>query len=147
MKRFSLIAVLFGLGVMMSRAEDQPSSAVQPAARPRQAAAPPDVQPSATTSNENVPPHQARFVSEATWGVAGYNNNEVYYAVFVTNLDGGIIRCATQITGYYIDKGTKLTIADRQLTTVFPGVPTQVGIWMDMDQASGATYSVKCHPV
>jgi hypothetical protein len=88
-----------------------------------------------------------KFTSEATWGVAGYNNNEVYYTIVVTNQEAGIIRCTTEIRGFYFDNGTRLTISDRQLTTVFPNQPTQVGIWMDMDQASGATYSISCHPV
>lgn len=85
------------------------------------------------------------FVSEAKWGLAGYNNNEVYYTVFVTNQDKRILRCTTQIQGMYVNNGEKASITDRQITTVFPDQPTQVGIWMDMDESSGATYSVKCH--
>jgi hypothetical protein len=79
--------------------------------------------------------------------MAGYNNNEVYYTVFVTNQEARILRCTTEIKGFYFENGEKLSIADRQITTVFPNQPTQVGIWMDMDQSSGATYSVKCHPI
>jgi hypothetical protein len=88
-----------------------------------------------------------KFASEAKWGLAGYNNNEVYYTVFVTNQDPRIIRCTTEIKGFYFENGAKTSIADRQITTVFPNQPAQVGIWMDMDESSGATYSVKCHAV
>jgi hypothetical protein len=88
-----------------------------------------------------------KFASEAKWELAGYNNDEVVYTVFVTSQDSRIIRCTTQVKGFYFENGAKLTIADRQITTVFPNQPTRVGYWMDMDQQSGATYSVQCHPV
>jgi hypothetical protein len=120
-----------------------PASAA-PTARPRQAA------PAPARSAPGDPPPAAeapKFVSEAKWGLAGYNNNEIYYTVFVTNQDTRIIRCITEISGYYLENGHKLGISDRQLTTVFPNQPTQVGIWMDMDKDSGATYAVKCHPL
>jgi len=65
----------------------------------------------------------------------------------VTNQDSRIIRCTTQIKGAYFDNGQKLSIEDRQVSTVFPSERTQIGNWMGMDQASGATYSVKCKPV
>lgn len=88
-----------------------------------------------------------KFTSEAKWELAGYNNDEVVYTVFVTSQDTRIIRCTTQVKGFYFENGAKLSIADRQITTVFPNQPTRVGYWMDMDQQSGASYSVKCHPV
>jgi hypothetical protein len=88
-----------------------------------------------------------KFTSEAKWELAGYNNDEVVYTVFVTSQDPRIIRCTTQVKGFYFENGEKLSIADRQITTVFPNQPTRVGYWMDMDQQSGASYSVKCHPV
>jgi len=88
-----------------------------------------------------------KFASEAKWELAGYNSDEVVYTVFVTSQDTRIIRCTTEVKGFYFENGTKLTIADRQITTVFPNQPTRVGYWMDMDQQSGASYSVKCHPV
>ena len=88
-----------------------------------------------------------KFASEAKWELAGYNSDEVVYTVFVTSQDTRIIRCTTEVKGFYFENGTKLTIADRQITTVFPNQPTRVGYWMDMDQPSGASYSVKCHPV
>jgi hypothetical protein len=67
--------------------------------------------------------------------------------VFVTNQDTRIIRCTTDIKGWYFDDGKKLSITDRQITTALPNQLTQVGNWMDLDQASGATYTVKCHTV
>ena len=92
-------------------------------------------------------PGDPKFVSEAKWVLAGYNSDEIVYTVFVTNQDPRIIRCTTEVKGFYFEDGTKLSISDRQITTVFPNQPTRVGYWMDMDQQSGASYSVKCHPV
>jgi hypothetical protein len=92
-------------------------------------------------------PDGPKFTSEAKWELAGYNNDEVVYTVFVTSQDTRIIRCTTEVKGFYFENGTKLSISDRQITTVFPNQPTRVGYWMDMDQQSGATYSVKCHTV
>jgi hypothetical protein len=88
-----------------------------------------------------------KFVAEAKWLLAGYSNNEVVYTIFVTNQDARIIRCTTEVKGTYFENGQKMSIADRQITTVFPNQPTQVGNWMDLDEKSGATYSVKCHRV
>ena len=99
----------------------------------------------ATTSTPD--PTDPQFASEAKWVLAGYNSDEIVYTVFVTNQDPRIIRCTTEVKGFYFENGTKLSIQDRQITTVFPNQPTRVGYWMDMDQQSGATYSVKCHPV
>ena len=95
----------------------------------------------------NPTPTDPKFASEAKWVLAGYNSDEIVYTVFVTNQDPRIIRCTTEVKGFYFENGTKLSIQDRQITTVFPNQPTRVGYWMDMDQQSGASYSVKCHPV
>jgi hypothetical protein len=111
-------------------------------------AQPPDKAPgTAGTTSDAAAADAPKFVSEAKWALAGYNNDELVYTVFVTNQDARIIRCTTEVKGFYLDNGTKLSISDRQITTVFPNQPTRVGYWMDMDQPSGATYSVKCHPV
>jgi hypothetical protein len=124
--------------------------ASQRAARPRQVAigtsATSTSAPSATPANAATPT-DPQFASEAKWVLAGYNSDEIVYTVFVTNQDPRIIRCTTEVKGFYFENGTKLSIQDRQITTVFPNQPTRVGYWMDMDQQSGATYSVKCHPV
>jgi hypothetical protein len=119
------------------------------ATRPRQAvqaapagAATPGVSSAAADSSE-----PAKFSSEAKWLTAGYNNNEIVYTVEVTNQDSRILRCTTEVKGFFFEQGKKLGISDRQMTTVFPNQPTRVGTWMDMDQPSGASYSVKCKPV
>lgn len=88
-----------------------------------------------------------RFATDAKWELAGYNNNEVVYTIVVTNQDTRIIRCTTELKGFYFEEGKKLSIADRQSSTVFPNQQVQVGNWMGMDQKSGATYSVKCRPI
>lgn len=100
-----------------------------------------------TAANGSAGIPDPKFASEAKWVLAGYNSDEIVYTVFVTNQDPRIIRCTTEVKGFYFENGTKLSIQDRQITTVFPNQPTRVGYWMDMDQQSGATYSVKCHPV
>jgi hypothetical protein len=115
-----------------------PSAASAPSASTAGAAA-----DGSTSTSAEVP----KFVSEAKWQLAGYNNDEIVYTVFVTNQDTRIIRCTTEVKGFYFENGAKLSIADRQITTVFPNEPTRVGYWMDMDQQSGASYSVKCHAV
>jgi hypothetical protein len=116
-------------------------------ARPTQApnliAAPAAVSEDRAASAADAP----KFVTEDKWLIAGYNNDEIIYQVFITNHDTRIIRCNTEIHGFYFDKGKKQTISDRQITTVFPNQPTQAGTWLDMDQQSGATYSVRCHPL
>ena len=124
-----------------TEASPAPDKAAAPhkAAGPDKAAAP----DKASAPDSDAP----KFISEAKWELAGYNNDEVVYTVFVTSQDTRIIRCTTQVKGFYFENGEKLSIADRQITTVFPNQPTRVGYWMDMDQQSGASYSVKCHPV
>jgi hypothetical protein len=101
----------------------------------------------AAAGNSAASADTPKFVSEAKWVLAGYNSDEIVYTVFVTNQDPRIIRCTTEVKGFYFENGAKLSIADRQITTVFPNQPTRVGYWMDMDQQSGATYTVKCHAV
>jgi hypothetical protein len=150
MKNSPLIALLC-LAAAASVADDVTALASAPsrAARPRQALpAAPAVAADSAAADKAAPAADApNFVSEAKWGLAGYNNNEVYYTVFVTNQDKRILRCTTQIQGIYVSNDEKASITDRQITTVFPDQPTQVGIWMDMDESSGASYSVKCHPI
>lgn len=89
----------------------------------------------------------ARFSTEAKWDTAGYNNDEIVYTILVTSHDSRIIRCTTSLQGSYYENGRKQSVSDRQLSTVFPDQQVQVGNWMGMDQQSGATYSVRCHPM
>ena len=143
MKRELLVFALVSF-VTVCSADD-----AQRAARPRQVLpAAPASAPDATTADKAATDDNApKFTSEAKWELAGYNNDEVVYTIFVTSQDARIIRCTTEVKGFYFENGAKLTISDRQITTVFPNQPTRVGYWMDMDQPSGASYSVKCHPV
>jgi hypothetical protein len=146
----SYLLFLLCLGTAVSPADD--AAAPRAATRPRQSM---PAAPSVDGADYGAAGARAgagaadapKFVAEAKWGLAGYNNNEVYYTIFVTSQNESVIRCTTEIKGFYFDNGQKLSIADRQMTTVFPNQPTQVGIWMDMDQASGATYSVKCRSI
>jgi hypothetical protein len=121
------------------------------ATRPRQTVqAPPASTASATTAASPAAANSAepaKFSSEAKWLTAGYNNNEIVYTVVVTNQDSRILRCTTDVKGFFFEHGKKLDVSDRQMTTVFPNQPTQVGTWMDMDQPSGASYTVKCKPL
>jgi len=89
----------------------------------------------------------AKFTSSDKWIIAGYNNNEIVYTIIVANDDTRILHCTAVMQGWYIDHGNKLPISDRQSATVFPNQPAELGNWMDMDQPSGATYSVKCRPI
>jgi hypothetical protein len=96
-------------------------------------------------SADGKPP--ARFTTEAKWDTAGYNNDEIVYTIIVTSHDSRVIRCITSLQGSYYENGQKQSVSDRQLSTVFPDQQAQVGNWMGMDQQSGATYSVHCHPI
>jgi hypothetical protein len=149
MKRYIATVWLFGSVAVCTADDDAPASASEPAVqgtlRPRQSAPVAVATPTATAADRAVP--APKFVSEAKWLLAGYNNNEIVYTILVTNQDSMIIRCTTDMQGFYFENGQKLTISDRQVTTVFPNQATQVGTWMDMDESFGATYSVKCKPV
>lgn len=153
MKRELLVFALLSFATICS-ADDTPTASRS--ARPREvpvgAASASEVRDAAAKelaadSKAAAADDAPKFSSEAKWELAGYNNDEVVYTVFVTSQDTRIIRCTTEVKGFYFENGAKLTISDRQITTVFPNQPTRVGYWMDMDQQSGASYSVKCHPV
>ena len=129
-----------------------------PTARPRgvapglaaaQDSTPSTTQSSAPAVNAETAPAAApaTFHAEEKWGLAGYNNNEPIYTILVTSHDARIIRCTADLKGTYIENGEKLSIADRQTTTVFPNQQVQIGNWSGMDQQSGATYAVKCRPI
>lgn len=89
----------------------------------------------------------AQFASEAKWDLAGYNNDEVIYSIFITSQDPRIIRCTAVLNGFFYENGEKHSVSDRQSTTVFPQQRVQAGNWQGMDKQSGVNYSVKCHPV
>jgi hypothetical protein len=92
-------------------------------------------------------PNEPTYSVGASWVIAGYNDNEVIYSIIITNQDQHIIRCSTQLSGYYLDNGAKHAISDRQGVTIFPGKQSSAGRWVGMDQASGATYKVTCRAV
>jgi hypothetical protein len=89
-------------------------------------------------------PDEPKYSVDASWVIAGYNDNEVIYSIIITNQDARIIRCTTLLSGYYLDNGTRHAISDRQGVTIFPGKQSSAGRWVGMDQASGATYKVTC---
>jgi hypothetical protein len=92
-------------------------------------------------------PDEPKYGVDASWVIAGYNDNEVIYSIIISNQDQRIIRCSTQLSGYYLDNGTKHAVSDRQGVTIFPGKQSSAGRWVGMDQASGATYKVTCRAV
>lgn len=142
------LAALVSLCATASLADD--AATTPPVARPRGV---PIGSAKTNVAEDDVAPVQAgdkaaaKFSTTDKWSLAGYNNNEVVYTIIVTNEDTRILHCTTLMNGWYLEDGKKLSISDRQSTTVFPDQPTQVGNWMDMDQASGATYTVKCRPM
>ena len=103
------------------------------------------IAPAAGSSNSAIEP--ALFASEAKWDLAGYNNDEVIYTIFITSQDPRIIRCTAVLNGFFYENGEKHSVSDRQSTTVFPQQRVQAGNWQGMDKQSGVNYSVKCHPV
>lgn len=131
-------------GLLAARvlADDAPRPAIVDASV--SASSKPNQPGGSATSDE---PQAARFLTEAKWGIAGYNNNEIVYTIVLTSQDSRILRCTTELKGWYFEDGKKLSIADRQSSTVFPDQQVQVGNWMGMDEKSGATYSVKCRPI
>jgi hypothetical protein len=108
---------------------------------------PPAVPPTTQIQTATDDQDPARFSSEERWALAGYNNEEVIYTIIITSHDTRIIRCSTLLTGAYYENGIKTTVSDRQSSTVFPDQKVQAGNWIGMDQKSGTTFSVKCHPV
>lgn len=87
------------------------------------------------------------FIAQEKWGLAGYNNDEPFYTVLVTNHEPRALRCTVLLEGTFLDNGTKVSMSDRQTATVQPGAQTPLGNWQGMDRASGAHYSVKCRPL
>ena len=92
-------------------------------------------------------PDEPKYGIDASWVIAGYNDDEVIYSIIITNQDSRIIRCSTLLNGYYLENGTRHTVADRQGVTIFPGKQQSAGRWVGMDQASGASYRVTCRAV
>jgi hypothetical protein len=148
MKRIAFIcAALLATGACVAEDDRTPPPPPPPVAKPPLFKA--NILPVEAHSDDQGTPGVAPAVysSEARWEIAGYNNNEIVYTIFITSHDSRILRCSTELKGAYIENGEKVAVADRQISTVFPERPVQVGNWMGMDEESGATYSVTCHPV
>jgi hypothetical protein len=144
------LVILFCLAATLSAADD--SGVTSPTVRPRAvpvgaAHAVTDAEEAAAAPAVAIGQTPPRFSTAEKWTLAGYNNNEVVYTIIVSNEDTRILHCTTLMTGWYYENGAKLSISDRQSTTVLPDQPTAVGNWMDLDQKSGTTYTVKCRPV
>jgi hypothetical protein len=92
-------------------------------------------------------PDEPQYGVDASWVIAGYNDDEVIYSIIITNQDPRIIRCNTLLSGSYLENGTRHAVSDRQGVTIFPGKQQSAGRWVGMDQTAGATYKVTCHAV
>jgi hypothetical protein len=166
MMRRLVILLVLGAAAMASRADDETQSKPRPAPpggvvppppvllipkpawspRPARAAAvAPKLQNAAPPEGDRGD-HPAQFTTEGKWDLAGYNNDEVIYTIFIESQDPRIIRCVIELSGFYYENGEKHSVKDRQGDTVFPSQRVQAGNWQGMDKDSGATYSVKCHP-
>ena len=92
-------------------------------------------------------PDEPQYGVESSWVIAGYNDNEVIYSIIITNKAATVIRCTTLLSGWYLDKGARHAVSDRQSVTLFPGKQSSAGTWVGLDQASGANYKVRCRSV
>jgi hypothetical protein len=140
------IACSMLLAALAAYADEPPAPAAVAAPRARATGPRPPPPPDPATAADDGRP-KAQFATEARWAIAGYNNEEIIYTILITSHDARIIRCSTELKGFYIEHGEKHTVADRQITTVFPDQVIQVGNWMGMDKNSGATYSTVCRAI
>ncbi len=120
------------------------ASAAVPAAA---ASAPVPIRRIADTGQTAGGPNEPQYSVDASWVIAGYNDEEVIYSIIITNQDPRIIRCSTLLSGYYLENGTRHSVSDRQGVTIFPGKQSSAGRWVGMDQTAGATYKVTCRAV
>ena len=138
-----LAGALVGVGLGVARAEpDDPPPAPR---APVASATPATSTPAAAATSPTAAAANGPFPSQDRWEHAGYNQDEIVYTVFITNRDANILRCRTEIHGFYFNNGQKGEISDVQVSTVFPDKQVQAGIWSGLDEASGATYKVSCH--
>jgi hypothetical protein len=130
----------------------------EPATAPAPAAAPASAAPASgpgpvpirriEDSNQTAGgPDEPKYSVDASWVIAGYNDEEVIYSIIISNQDPRIIRCSTLLSGYYLENGTRHSVSDRQGVTIFPGKQSSAGRWVGMDQTAGATYKVTCRAV
>jgi hypothetical protein len=167
MAKALIVFVVLGFMAQATRADDDVAATPLPAAATAARAAPPPtpkliaepawspkppraraIPPTITTPTQPALTSQdapVKYEAEGKWDLAGYNNDEVIYTIFITSHDPRIIRCAIELKGFYYEDGEKHDVSDRQSSTVFPDQRVQAGNWQGMDQKSGATYAVKCH--
>jgi len=120
-------------------------AAAAPAADPAAGAVP--VRHIVDTGQASGGPGEPRYSVNASWVIAGYNDEEVIYSIIIANQDSGIIRCTTVLNGSYQENGARHSVSDRQSITLFPGRQSSAGTWVGMDQSAGATYKVTCRTV
>src|ERR1700691_126819 len=131
----TLLMMCLGLSVAVCAADDvEKTPAATPAVHSTSI-----TQVADSNDRSGTAPDAARFVTDAQWKIAGYNNEEIIYTILVTSHDTRIIRCNTELKGWYFENGQKLSVSDRQTSTVFPDQQVQVGNWMGMDEKSGTT--------
>ncbi len=99
------------------------------------------------TGQSSGGPGEPNYRVDASWVIAGYNDDEVIYSIIITNVEQGIIRCNTMLSGFYLENGTRHAVSDRQGVTIFPGKQQSAGRWVGMDQTAGANYKVTCRTV
>jgi hypothetical protein len=122
----------------------------EPAAAPASSAAssaPVPIRRIEDTAQTAGGPDEPKYSVDASWVIAGYNDEEVIYSIIISNQDSRIIRCSTLLSGFYLENGTRHSVSDRQGVTIFPGKQSSAGRWVGMDQTAGATYKVTCHAV
>ncbi len=139
-----------GLSLAALADNDRESAAAPAASAPEPAATssgPVPIRRIADSSQTAGGPDEPQYSVDASWVIAGYNDDEVIYSIIITNQDPRIIRCSTLLSGYYLENGTRHSVSDRQGVTIFPGKLQSAGRWVGMDQTAGATYKVTCHAV
>jgi hypothetical protein len=130
------------LALSVATLADEQESAPTPAA-----SAPVPIRRIADTAQTAGGPGEPLYSVDASWVIAGYNDDEVVYSIIITNQDPRIIRCSTLLSGSYLENGTRHSVSDRQGVTIFPGKLSSAGRWVGMDQTAGATYKVTCRAV
>ncbi|HTC52665.1 MAG TPA: hypothetical protein VK700_12080 [Steroidobacteraceae bacterium] len=129
-------------------AQDQEAAPAQPlGSAPATSSGPIPIRRIEDTVQTAGGPDEPKYGVDASWVIAGYNDNEVIYSIIITNQDQRIIRCSTLLSGFYLENGTRHSVSDRQGVTIFPGKQSSAGHWLGMDQTSGATYKVTCRAV
>lgn len=142
-----LIVCCLGAAALAARVQADNDTAAPAAAAPPTAAASVPIRHVVATGQTSGGADEPQYGVESSWVIAGYNDNEIIYSIIITNKAATVIRCTTLLSGYYIDKGSRHAVSDRQSVTLFPGKQSSAGTWVGLDQASGASYKVRCRAV